>query len=105
MMEATQLHKLKQLYTAELAWMKKAPSGRQTKKVNRIEDFHAIKEDFKQKKVSNYDLYLTKNDKQVIGFFTYSLKSEKPVNSLFQVDRNNVFAKSQRYKVFDFINT
>lgn len=49
-MEATQLHKLKQLYTAELAWMKKAPSGRQTKKVNRIEDFHAIKEDFKQKK-------------------------------------------------------
>ena len=31
------------------------------------------KEDFKQKKVSNYDLYLTKNDKQVIGFFTYAL--------------------------------
>ena len=31
------------------------------------------KEDFKQKKVSNYDLYLTKNDKQVIVFFTYAL--------------------------------
>lgn len=49
-MEITQLHKLKQLYTAELAWMKRAPSGRQTKKVNRIEDFKEIKTDFYDKK-------------------------------------------------------
>ncbi len=49
-MEITQLHKLKQLYTAELAWMKRAPSGRQTKKVDRIADFKEIKTDFYEKK-------------------------------------------------------
>jgi ATP-binding cassette subfamily F protein uup len=34
--EALQVHKLKQLYTAELEWIRRAPSGRQTKKVDRI---------------------------------------------------------------------
>lgn len=48
--EATQVHKMKQLYTAELAWMRRAPSGRQTKKVDRIAWFGNIKEEYNQKK-------------------------------------------------------
>lgn len=48
--ETTQVHKMKQLYTAELARMRRAPSGRQTKKVDRIAWFHDIKEEYNQKK-------------------------------------------------------
>lgn len=48
--EATQVHKMKQLYTAELARMRRAPSGRQTKKVDRIANFWEIKEEYNQKR-------------------------------------------------------
>jgi ATP-binding cassette subfamily F protein uup len=48
--EATQVHKMKQLYTAELARMRRAPSGRQTKKVDRIANFGDIKEEYNQKR-------------------------------------------------------
>ena len=39
------------------------------------------KEDFKKRDVSNYDLYLTKNDKQIVGLFTYNLNEYEEKNS------------------------
>ena len=38
------------------------------------------KEDFKKRDVSNYDLYLTKNDKQIVGLFTYNLNEYEEKN-------------------------
>ena len=58
------------------------------------------KEDFKQKKVSNYDLYLTKNDKQVIGFFTYALNEYEENSSKEILDKHNsIFNTSGEHKI------
>lgn len=54
------------------------------------------KEDFKQKKVSNYDLYLTKNDKQVIGFFTYALNEYEENSSKEILDKQISYFLSTR---------
>lgn len=48
--EALQVHKLKQLYKTELDRIRRAPSGRQTKKRDRIEWFHTTKETYYQQK-------------------------------------------------------
>lgn len=40
--ERIEVHKLKQLYRKELSWIKRAPSGRQTKSDSRSTRFHAI---------------------------------------------------------------
>ena len=54
------------------------------------------KEDFKQKNVSNYDLYLTKNDKQVIGFFTYALNEYEENSSKEILDKQIEYFASTR---------
>lgn len=54
------------------------------------------KEDFKQKKVSDYDLYLTKNDKQIIGFFTYNLNEYEEKSSKEILDKQVEYFKNTR---------
>ena len=57
---------------------------------------YTTKEDFKQKNVSNYDLYLTKNDKQVIGFFTYALNEYEENSSKEILDKQIEYFASTR---------
>ncbi len=42
--EATELHKSKQLFKKELAWMRRQPKARTTKSKSRIDDFQTIKD-------------------------------------------------------------
>jgi ATP-binding cassette subfamily F protein uup len=48
--EQQQLHKLKQVYRHELSWMKRAPSGRQTKSTAREGRFAAIEDRYDENK-------------------------------------------------------
>lgn len=48
--EQQQLHKLKQIYRHELHWMKRAPSGRQTKSTSREGRFAAIESRYDENK-------------------------------------------------------
>ena len=60
------------------------------------------KEDFKKKDVSNYDLYLTKNDKQIVGLFTYNLNEYEENNSKEILDKQIEYFTSTRkdFKLF-----
>lgn len=60
------------------------------------------KEDFKKKNVSNYDLYLTKNDKQIVGLFTYNLNEYEEKNSKEILDKQIEYFTSTRkdFKLF-----
>ncbi len=60
------------------------------------------KESFKKKEISNYDLYLTKNDKQIVGFFTYLLNEYEENSSKEILDRQiSYFANSRKdFKLF-----
>lgn len=59
-------------------------------------------EDFKKKNVSNYDLYITKDDKQVIGFFTYNLNEYEENNSKEILYKQIEYFKNTRkdFKIF-----
>jgi len=48
--EKIEVHKFKQLYRKELNWMRRAPSGRQTKSDFRSARFAAIDEDYGSRK-------------------------------------------------------
>ena len=48
--EKIEVHKLKQLYRQELSWMRRAPSGRQTKSESRSSRFDAINDTYQTQK-------------------------------------------------------
>jgi len=53
--EKIEVHKLKQLYRKELSWIKRAPSGRQTKSDSRSTRFHAINDRYDELKDTVFD--------------------------------------------------
>lgn len=55
-----------------------------------------VSEDFKKKDVSNYDLYITKNDKQIAGFFTYNLNEYEENSSKEILDKQISYFTNSR---------
>ena len=53
--------------------------------------------------VSNYDLYLTKNDKQIVGLFTYNLNEYEEKNNNSNLQYNcNIASASGSYVISTF---
>jgi len=90
--EAVELHKSKQLFKKELAWMRKQPKARTTKSKSRIDDFSTIKQkahqrrndheveiEFQMERLGNKIIELHKlsksyGDKKLIHAFDYNFQ-------------------------------
>lgn len=69
--EKIEVHKFKQLYKKELSWMRRAPSGRQTKSDSRAKRFYDIKDNYDSRKDILFDeqakLTLSVQERQLGG--------------------------------------